>query len=96
MVNKYRKRVNFGSWYLDTCFSFGVVSPIKRVSNDPRGHAVYKCKIISAEKRCKFEGRDKNCNDCNMSTSRCYWIGYLGKKVPLAMAILVYGVEDEN
>ena len=39
---------------------------------------------------------DKNCNDCNMSTSRCYWIGYLGKKVPLAMAILVYGVEDEN
>ena len=91
--SKTRERVRFGEWY--SMFSpggyKGVVKPLKRVEDNPGGQKVYRCK--DSTHSCSG-GPKPECKYCDRDKYTCYWVGYLGKRVPIAKAILVYGVED--
>ena len=86
-----RKRIRFGEWYkIINRFSENVIAcPIKRVKNNLKNQKVYKCKTINYQCSAYEDGR-QDCNNCDPKKYTCFWIGFIGSKIPKIKAKLLY------
>lgn len=86
-----RKRIKYGEWYKIVArgANNAVACPIKKVKNNLMGEKVYKCKTMNY--RCKTYGDGRqDCNNCDPKKYTCFWIGFIGPKVPKIKAKLLY------
>lgn len=89
-----RKRIKYGEWYKIVGFGPAgqgniAACPIKRVENNKEGQKIYKCKTVNHQCSNWKNGTQK-CSGCAPKEYTCWYIGYIGPKIPKIKAKLLY------